>query len=126
MYALVFIGMLSIPAFAASSSKKGAPTILLFLGPESDENRDDDGSLLSDGEEEAASSENAPAEVEEPPPAWDEFSDSHDSLRTDEDLDPGSWSQVLEQPSVWDTRNPQVRVYYRCSEPLVQSNNSII
>lgn len=120
MYALVFIVVLSIPALcvaAASPTKKGSPaTILLFLGSESD-----DGSL-SDNED--APSENAPAEVEEPPPAWDEFSESHDSQRSDEDLDPGSWSQVLEQPSIWDTRNKQVNVA-RCWSPWFTRNSSI-
>ncbi|KAG0601960.1 hypothetical protein M758_11G151000 [Ceratodon purpureus] len=105
-YALAFIVVLSLPAFyvAASAPKKAGAKIVLFSMSESDEGRED-GSVY---ESEDSASENLPAEVEEEAtPAWDEFSDGHDSQRSDEDLDPGSWSQVLEQPSIWDSRNPR-------------------
>lgn len=106
-YVLAFMVVFSLPALcvaAASPAKKAGATIVLFSVSESDEGRED-GDLF---ESEEAPSENVLAEVEEAAPAWDEFSDGHDSQRSDEDLDPGSWSQVLEQPSIWDSRNPRV------------------
>ena len=118
MCALAFMVVLSLPALcvaAASPAKKAGSTILLFLGSESDEGRED--GSLSDSEDVA--SENVPTEVEDASPAWDEFSESEDSQRSDEDLDPGSWSQVLEQPSIWDSRNK--RVCNRLPEPMVHT-----
>jgi hypothetical protein len=102
---------------AASPVKKAGSTILLFLGSESDEGRED--GSISDGED-PASENSVPAEVDEAPPAWDEFSEGQDSQRSDEDLDPGSWSQVLEQPSIWDSRNP--RVCHKSPKPMVHIN----
>lgn len=116
-FALAFIVVLSLPALcvgSASATKKGgSPTFVLLLGSESDESREDGG--ISDGDE--AGSENVPAEVDEAPPAWDEFSESPESQRSDEDLDLGSWSQVLEQPSIWDSRNP--KVCYKFAESMI-------
>lgn len=85
----IIILSFSALSVASSQPKKAAPaTILLFLD-----------------EEDSFDGGNVPAEVDEPDSAaWDEFNWS----LSDEDLDPGSWSQVLENPSIWDTRNKQV------------------
>lgn len=107
LYTVAFLVVLSLPALclAAASPKKGGNTILLFLGTESDENREDAG--VPEGED-YEPSEEVQTEVEDASPEWDEFSESPDSQRSDEDLDPGSWIHVLEQPSIWDARNKQV------------------
>uniref|UniRef100_A0A7I4C8R2 ERAD-associated E3 ubiquitin-protein ligase component HRD3A n=2 Tax=Physcomitrium patens TaxID=3218 RepID=A0A7I4C8R2_PHYPA len=104
LLAVALIVVLSLPALctaAANSPKKDGSTILLFLGSDSDDNRDD--GSLPDGED--GPSDSLQGKAEDAPPEWDEFSDSQDSPRTDEDLDSGSWSQVLEEPSIWDSRN---------------------
>jgi hypothetical protein len=70
---------------------------------EDDDSKDPVDSVSNSGEElEGASEENKmgrmgfASDAEEPVVEWDEFGDSED--KTDDDLDPGSWKQMLENP----------------------------
>jgi len=121
---LVVVSLLSALCVAAASPKKGGNTILLFLGTESDD-RD---AGVAEGEDNEPL-EQVETEVEDASPEWDEFSDTPDAQHSDEDLDPGSWIHVLEQPSIWDTRNQQVLDLQQfstfnadCSLPRTKSN----
>jgi hypothetical protein len=70
---------------------------------EDDDSREPVDSVSNSGEElEGASEEKKmgrmgfASDAEEPVVEWDEFGDSED--KTDDDLDPGSWKQMLENP----------------------------
>lgn len=97
---VIFLHAISV----TEAAKKGGNTILLFLG-EAEESRDE--GSMSD-EDVAPSESSIQADSHQEAPEWDEFGDNQDSQQSDEDLDPGSWSQVLEQPSIWDVRNKEV------------------
>lgn len=97
---VIFLHAISV----TEAAKKGGNTVLLFLG-EAEESRDE--GSVSD-EDVAPSESSIQADSHQEAPEWDEFGDNQDSQQSDEDLDPGSWSQVLEQPSIWDVRNKEV------------------
>jgi hypothetical protein len=92
LLALVWVLVLLLPAVSAVKN-----LVIDWEDEDSRESVDLTNDVEEDlGGEEGASEEEDKIGREGPAVEWDEFGDSED--RTDDDLDPGSWSQILENP----------------------------